>query len=276
MPRPEETRTTHRGQDKAATASGVPLETLEEKLGYTFRKRELLTRALTHRSALGDRGPLPSDHATDIRETSDNEQLEFLGDSILGFVASEALVMRNPGGHEGQLSQWKAHLVSAAHLHECAIGLELGQHLLLGKGEERNGGRERRTLLANGLEAVIAAIYLDGGMERARMFIEEHVLSVLESPDDVESIGLLNHKSVLQEKTQAMGLPVPRYTTVETSGPEHAKIFTVEVRVGNRFAMRADGSSKKAASQRAAQLLLDHLHVSAESSAREAAEVEKS
>ena len=197
-------------------------------------------------------------------ETGDNEQLEFLGDSILGFVASEALVTRHPGVLEGQLSQWKAHLVSATHLHACALELELGSHLLLGKGEERNGGRERKTLLANGLEAVIAAIYLDGGMERARAFIEEHILSVLESPDDVESLGLLNHKSVLQERTQAMGLPVPRYTTIETSGPEHAKVFTVQVSVGPGLAMRADGSSKKAASQRAAQLLLEQLNTTAE------------
>jgi ribonuclease-3 len=245
MPRPVESRTSF---------VGVPLEALEEKLGHRFRNRDLLTRALTHRSATGDRPP-----TAEGRDTGDNEQLEFLGDSILGFVASEALVAGHPGVHEGQLSQWKAHLVSATHLHECALELELGQHLLLGKGEERNGGRERKTLLANSLEALIAAIYLDGGMDRARGFVAEHVLSVLESPDDVESIGLLNFKSVLQEKTQAMGLPVPRYTTVETSGPEHAKVFTVEVRIGSRLAQRAEGSSKKAASQRAAQLLLQHL-----------------
>jgi ribonuclease III len=246
-------------RENTAAPSGVPLETLEQKLGYTFRNRELLIRALTHRSALGERGSAP-ERAADSRETGDNEQFEFLGDSILGFLASEALVIGHPGAHEGQLSQWKAHLVSATHLHECALDLDLGIHLVLGKGEERNGGRERRTLLANGLEAVIAAIYLDGGMESARTFVTDHVLSVLESPDDVESLGLLNHKSVLQEKTQAMGLPIPRYTTIEANGPEHAKVFTVEVRVGNRFAMRAEGSSKKGASQRAAQLLLEHLN----------------
>ncbi len=254
MPRPVETRTSHRVPDNNPAQPPVPLEVLEERLGYKFRNRELLTRALTHRSALGDRGPLERGS-----ENGDNEQLEFLGDSILGFIASEALVARHPGEQEGQLSQWKAHLVSATHLHECALELDLGQHLLLGKGEERNGGRERKTLLANGLEAVIAAIYLDTGMERARAFIQEHILGVLDSPDDVESIGLLNHKSVLQERTQAMGLPVPRYTTVETSGPEHAKVFTVEVRVGNTMAQRAEGSSKKGASQRAAELLLEQL-----------------
>ena len=260
MPRPVESRTTHRSAESPTAVAAVPLELLEEKLGYRFRNRELLTRALTHRSAVGDRGPYLTEPGT---ESSDNEQLEFLGDSILGFVASEALVARHPGVHEGQLSQWKAHLVSATHLHECALELELGQHLLLGKGEERNGGRERKTLLANGMEAIIAAVYLDGGMERARGFVQEHVLSVLESPLDVESLGLLNHKSVLQEKTQAMGLPVPRYATVETNGPEHAKVFTVEVRIGDRYSMRAEGSSKKSASQRAAERLLQYLNASA-------------
>ncbi len=250
MARSEHTHTA--GRDNAMVLADG-LEALEDKLGYTFRKRKLLIRALTHRSAVGDRGP------AEACKGGDNEQLEFLGDSILGFIASEALVLRHPDVLEGQLSQWKGHLVSATHLHACALQLELGQHLVLGKGEERNGGRGRKTLLANGLEAVIAAIYLDGGMERARAFVEARVLSVLESPEDVASLGLLNYKSVLQERTQGMGLPVPRYNTLETSGPEHAKTFTVEVTVGSRLAMRAHGSSKKAASQRAAQLLLEQL-----------------
>ncbi len=228
------------------------LEVLGRKLGYQFRNPDVLVRALTHRS-------WPSEHGSALPEDNDNEQLEFLGDSVLGFIASESLVMRHPSVREGQLSQWKAHLVSATHLHGCALELGLGEYLRLGKGEERNGGRERKTLLANALEAVIAAIYLDGGVEAARAFIEEHVLSMLESPEDVESIGRLNHKSVLQERTQALGLPVPRYSTIETSGPEHAKIFTVEARVGNELASRATGTSKKTASQHAAQLLLEKL-----------------
>ncbi len=141
-----------------------------------------------------------------LPENGDNEQLEFLGDSILGFIASESLVLRHPAAREGQLSQWKAHLVSATHLHSCALELSLGEYLLLGKGEERNGGRERKTLLANALEAVIAALYIDGGIEVTRGFIEDHILGVLDRPDDVESIGLLNHKSVLQERSQAFGI----------------------------------------------------------------------
>ena len=242
-----------------------PLDAFEQRLEYKFRNQTLLIRALTHRSWLSERG-------SGQPENGDNEQLEFLGDSILGFIASELLVARHASAREGQLSQWKAHLVSATHLHTCALDLGLGDHLLLGKGEERNGGRNRKTLLANGLEALIAAMYLDGGIEVTRSFIESHILSMLESPNDVELIGQLNHKSVLQERTQALGLPVPRYTTIETSGPEHAKIFTVEARIGKELATRASGTSKKSASQHAAELLLTELDLACERKAQFEAE----
>jgi ribonuclease-3 len=230
------------------------IQALEEKLGHRFRNPELLVRALTHCSWLAER-------ASTRPEENDNEQLEFLGDSILGFIVSESLVSRYPSLREGRLSQWKAHLVSATHLHRCALDLGLGDHLLLGKGEERNGGRGRKALLANALEAVIAALHMDGGIEVARRFIEEHVLGPVENRGDAESIGLLNHKSVLQEKAQALGLPAPQYAVVETSGPEHAKIFTVEAAIGGRFRSRGSGSSKKGASQQAAQLLLAQVNV---------------
>ena len=221
---------------------------LEEKLRYQFAAKELLVRALTHRSSLSDKnGKMPA--------AEDNEQLEFLGDSILGFVVSDALFKRFPNAREGQLSQWKSHLVSANYLHQRAVVLRLGDHLFLGKGEDRNGGRERPTLLANAFEAVIAAMHLDGGMDIARAFIERTVLAGLDGLDD-EHVELLNHKSVLQERTQAMGLPVPRYTTVSSAGPQHAKIFTVEARIGDGLTARAIGSSKKQASQRAAEEML--------------------
>jgi len=230
----------------------APVEGLELKLGYRFANQELLVRALTHRSRV-------SEHPPSVPRHDDNEQLEFLGDSILGFIASETLVLRHPSTREGQLSQWKAHLVSSTHLHQCALALNLGDYLILGRGEERNGGRGRKTLLANALEALIAAMYIDGGIDATRSFIEQHVLSLLENPEEVELLGLLNHKSVLQERTQAMGLPAPRYSTVGTSGPEHAKLFTVEARIGDRLVSRAAGSSKKAASQNAAELLIEQL-----------------
>lgn len=227
----------------------VSLAALEEKLGYRFQDQTLLTRALTHRSCSPERALTPSS------PDSDNEQLEFLGDSILGFVASEALVDKHPYAREGQLSKWKSHLVSAAHLHVCAQALGLGDYLLLGKGEERNGGRERKTVLANALEAIIAAIYCDGGMQAARTFLSRHILKALDDAEAFDALSLLNYKSVLQERTQALGLPAPRYVIINASGPEHAKVFTVEVRVNDRLAMRGTGSSKKAASQHAAELL---------------------
>lgn len=229
-------------------------EELERKLGHQFSNGELLLRALTHRSWGAERSPkLPE---------NDNEQLEFLGDSVLGFLVSESLVRQHPSAWEGQLSQWKSHLVSATHLHRCALNIGLGDFIRLGRGEERNGGRERKALLANTFEAVIAALYLDGGLEPARNFVENNVLYAIEEPEDVHALELLNFKSVLQEKAQALGLPTPRYSIVETNGPEHAKLFVVEARVGTRFTSRAQGSSKKQASQLAAQLLIAQISVS--------------
>jgi ribonuclease-3 len=226
-------------------------EELEQKLNYRFQNRELLVRALTHRSWISERSPkLPE---------NDNEQLEFLGDSVLGFLVSESLVAQHPTAWEGELSQWKAHLVSATHLHRCALNLGLGEYLQMGRGEERNGGRERKALLANAVEALIAALYLDGGLNAARAFVEGHILDVIDEPEDVHALELLNFKSVLQERVQALGLPTPRYTIVGTNGPEHAKTFTVEGKVGTRFVSRAEGTSKKQASQQAAQLLLEQL-----------------
>lgn len=228
------------------------LDLLEEKLAYRFADRSLLLNALTHRSWLAEQGsPTP--------EQGDNEQLEFLGDSVLGFVVSEALVRRYPSATEGRLSQLKAHLVSAHHLHQRALLLELGNFLQLGKGEERNGGRMRKTLLANALEALIAAIHLDGGLVVAREFVEKHVLVSLDALEELGPAGLLNYKSLVQERAQALGLPFPRYFTVATSGPEHAKLFTVEGRITEYLTARATASSKKSASQRAAEALYEKL-----------------
>jgi len=232
------------------------VEGLEQKLGYRFSDRELLERALTHRSWVSERSSKLPDN--------DNEQLEFLGDSVLGFVVSESLVARHPSAWEGQLSQWKSHLVSATHLHRCALDLGLGEYLRMGRGEERSGGRERKALLANAFEALIAALYLDGGLQPAREFVHTHVLNVIDEPEDVHALELLNFKSVLQERVQALGLPAPRYCIVETNGPEHAKTFVVEARVGNRFVSRAQGSSKKQASQQAAQLLIEQMNAAPE------------
>jgi ribonuclease III len=226
-------------------------ETLESRLGYEFRNRELLQRALTHRSWLEGRA-----HTEAAQQ--DNEQLEFLGDAVLGFVTSEALVLRHANASEGQLSRWKAHLVSAAHLHRCALLLGLGEFLVLGKGEERNGGRERRALLADALEALIAALFLDGGMDIARAFIQKNIL--LQFADDLDELSLSNNQKVdLQNLAKGLGLPPPRYSVVGEEGPDHAKIFTVEVRLGESASARARGTTKRNASLLAARELLDKL-----------------
>ncbi|MBV8707149.1 MAG: ribonuclease III [Acidobacteriaceae bacterium] len=262
------------------------VELLEQRINYQFRDRTLLQRALTHRSWSAERFQrIPAVGGQTAENSSiagrphegrrDNEQFEFLGDAILGFVVSEALLKQYPAANEGQLSQWKAHLVSANYLFQCARSLQLGDHLLLGKGEDRNGGRERRTLLANAFEAVIAAIYLDGGFEPTRNFILAHVLKPLDDENDLASFELSNYKSILQEEAQSQGLPTPKYTIVGTSGPEHAKVFTVEVAIGSRFRSRAAGSSKKTASQLAAQMLIEQLR-SSESPAEDSPKVESS
>lgn len=225
------------------------VEELEAKLGYSFRDRALLEQALTHRSWAFEKDP---GHQGAIS----NERLEFLGDAVLGLVVSEILIERHPRLSEGRLSQLKARLVSARHLHERARQLELGPHLNLGRGEEVTGGRSKPTLLANALEALIGAIYLDGGMASARAFIESRILPGA----DLEAAGAeRDFKSRLQEFAQTRGLPAPRYRTVSAAGPDHSKVFTVEVTIGEHLAARAEGSSLKAAGQRAAEILLERL-----------------
>ena len=217
-------------------------------LGHHFENRELLERALTHKSRVYEKN---------AEAPSDNEQLEFLGDSILGFLASELLVARHPNYPEGRLSKMKAHFVSASHLHQVAARLKLGDYLLLGRGEEMSGGREKKALLANALEALIAALYLDGGIERARRFVVSNIIGEEDGLDEGPEVS--DYKSALQEMAQSRNLPQPRYLTIEERGPEHAKTFLVEVRVGREWSGRAEGLSKKSAGQRAAQQLLEQL-----------------
>ncbi|MCP5109867.1 MAG: ribonuclease III [bacterium] len=229
-----------------------PTESLESTLGHHFADQVLLKRALTHKSRAFEEGEGGGE--TD----SNNEQLEFLGDAVLGFVVCEALIERFPRHSEGRLSKCRARFVSASHLCEVARRLELGNHLLLGKGEEMSGGRDKKALLANALEAVIAALYLDAGLKVARAFVVTQVIGELdlcgEEPDN-----LTDNKSALQEFTQARKLPMPRYRTVSTSGPEHAKVFTVEALVGEDTGEQAEGATKKVAGQEAARRLLTRL-----------------
>jgi ribonuclease III len=226
------------------------LEALETGVGHQFRNRDLLVRALTHTS-----------HAYEKSQESleDNEQLEFLGDAILGFLISESLVARYPAFREGRLSILKNYLVSASHLHEVAQDIELGEFLLLGRGEEMSGGRIKKGLLADAIEALIAAIYLDAGIEEARRFVVGYVLGdeqeFAESPD----APFTNFKGALQEIARSLNLPSPRYVVVSEQGPAHARRFTVEVRIGGEYSAQAEGDSKKSAGQKAAQSVLNRL-----------------
>jgi len=220
---------------------------LEHDIGYSFRNPSLLVRALTHRShaqeSSGANGGLP------------NEQMEFLGDAILGFLVSEALVERFPECAEGRLSKLKAHLVSATHLHSIAQEMALGRFLLLGKGEEQSGGRAKKTLLADALEALVAALYLDGGMDPTRAFVCRYVLDSV----NWKELQTADYKSELQELLQGRSDPPPRYVVVRERGPEHHKVFTVQIRLRGEELAQADGDSKKAAQQAAAQLALAKL-----------------
>ncbi len=228
------------------------LGVLENALGHTFRDRELLDRALTHKSRIYEK-------PADAPSSSDNEQLEFLGDAILGFVVSESLVRRHASYPEGRLSKLKAHLVSAARLHEVAQELHLGDYLRLGRGEEMSGGRAKKALLSDAVEALIAALYVDAGLEVARGFIESRVVGSLDITEDGAESAVTDYKSALQEMAQALKLPPPRYVIIAEDGPEHSKTFTVEARLGKERVSQAQGPSKKSAGQKAAQQIMQQL-----------------
>lgn len=254
------------------TKRAQELETLETAIKHKFRDRSLLQLALTHSSLAHE---LQTRNATDLdlKSTSahlrDNEQLEFLGDAVLGFVTSRLLFEKFPHFQEGQLSKLRAHLVSARYLIKVARQLQIGDFLYLGRGEERSGGRGKPALLVDALEATIAAIYLDGGLEPARKFIVQTILKPeLERLErDLErGIAVTDYKSALQELLQSRGMGQPAYAVVNEEGPEHRKLFTIEVRIYPHnngappiFVSRAEGTTKKKAEQRAAELVLEWL-----------------
>jgi ribonuclease-3 len=242
------------------------LTELQSMIGHFFSDPELLERALTHSSHAHEESKAGGG---DLGwEKRDNEQFEFLGDAVLGLVASQLLFERFPTYHEGQLSKLKAHLVSAGHLVNVAAGMELGQYLRLGRGEERSGGRSKGTLLSDALEAVIAAMYLDAGLERARAFIVRHILEPelerIRAESDSE-FSLADYKSALQELLQSNGRLQPVYAIVKEEGPDHRKTFTVEARIypqgqsSPEYVARAAGATKKKAEQLAAKQALQHL-----------------
>ena len=226
-------------------------EALEQAAAYRFRDRGLLEHAMTHTSRANE----------DVSGgVFDNESLEFLGDAVLGFVIADILFREFPGFDEGQKSKTKASLVSTATLARQAERLTLGEHLLLGRGEEKTGGRRKQALLADGYEALIAAIYLDGGVEQARAFIAREFAPLL---DDVREHGIAgqDYKSALQEYLQSHDQPLPEYRVAGTIGPDHNKLFQVEVVVKGEAIADATGPSKKEAEQEAARRAIEKLGI---------------
>lgn len=225
------------------------LQTLEEIIGYKFNNLSLLDRALTHKSFV---------YESTGSKLYDNESLEFLGDSVLGFLSSAELFRRYPGLNEGNLSKIKSFLVSSANLVRRSQALNLGHYLRLGYGEEKSGGREKRAILVDAYEALVAAIYLDGGIEKAEEFVRQQFLPILSSID-LNDLSYADYKSTLQERLHLMKLPEPKYRTVDEIGPDHKKTFIVEVIVNNQVIASAYGRTKKEAQQEAARLALESL-----------------
>jgi ribonuclease III len=225
------------------------LSALEARLGYAFREAAILDRALTHRSRANE-------DASGV--TVDNESLEFLGDAVLGFVMADLLFRDYPQFDEGQKSKIKASLVSTATLALLARRLGLGEFLALGRGEEKTGGRKKQALLADSYEAVIAAIYLDGGIDEARAFVVREFADELEDVRSPEFWGR-DYKSALQELVQSREFHLPEYNVASESGPDHRKVFHVEVKVAGEVKGAARGPSKKAAEQEAARKAIEKL-----------------
>jgi ribonuclease-3 len=235
------------------------LDVLEAALGHRFARPEVLIRALTHRSLANEQA---------AAGTGDNERLEFLGDAVLGLATAEALFLIHPEWHEGELTRVRALLVSRKHMAEVAESIGLGGHLLLSRGEEHSGLRRKTTVLSNTMEAVLGALFLDGGLEPVKVFVRRWVMGeaaeqLARELNSGEALG--NYKSALQEHLQASRAGSPVYRVKSESGPDHRKRFLVEVRLktaegepGKQMA-RGMGSTKKNAEQDAARRALERL-----------------
>lgn len=247
------------------------LADLEAALGHGFARPELLVRALTHRSLaneLAANGQAPGSGHEAIAGTGDNERLEFLGDAVLGLAVAEALFGLHPEWNEGELTRVRAQLVSRRHMAEVAAAIGLGSHLRLSRGEDHSGLRRKSTVLSNTMEAVLAALFLDGGLEPVRAFARRWVMgeAAEQLAEELRSGAALgNYKSALQEQLQAARSGTPVYKLKSESGPGHRKRFLVEVRLKTnegepgRPLARGMGSTKKQAEQDAARRALGRL-----------------
>jgi len=240
------------------------LKELEIALGHEFLSPELLVCALTHRSLAHELAQADGKQST----VSDNERLEFLGDAVLGLVVAELLFVLHPEWREGEMTRVRSGLVSRQHMAQVAAAVGLGKHLRLSRGEERSGLRRRSTVLSNTMEAVMGALFLDGGLEPVRAFVRSKVMGEAADRLAVElrsGAALGNYKSALQERLQAMHAGAPVYRVKSESGPDHHKRFLVEVRLKSESGMpgkplaRGIGRTKKLAEQDAAHRALDRL-----------------
>ena len=231
---------------------GSELEPLERRIGYRFKDRGMLEHALTHRSRV---------HEDASGGVFDNESMEFLGDSVLGFVIAAMLFREFPQHNEGQKSKLKASLVSAASLARLGERLNIGEFLILGRGEEKTGGRRKHAIIADCYEALIAAIYLDGGIEPAEKFIAREFSTLIEEARRTGAAASFTDdwKSALQEYLQSGGRGLPVYRLAAEVGPDHRKSFVVEVMVDGEAVAKAEGRSKKEAAQLAARAALERL-----------------
>ena len=225
----------------------MPVSQIEAKIGYSFDNAKLIATALTHSSYANERRSGSSES---------NERLEFLGDSVLGMLTAGRLYSSYPDMPEGQMTRLRAELVCEMNLARAAHELELGGFLRLGRGEERMGGRDRQSILADAVEAVLAAIYLDGGMEPAQRFVDRYILSPLEESGEAFTS---DYKTALQEYMQARGGQSPDYEIISEEGPDHLKVFKAAVLRGGVTLGMGDGRSKKEAEQSAAQAALSTL-----------------
>ena len=231
---------------------GSEFEPLERRMAYRFRDRGLLEHALTHRSRV---------HEDASGGVFDNESMEFLGDSVLGFVIADMLFRQFPQHNEGQKSKLKASIVSAASLARLGERMGLGEFLILGRGEEKTGGRRKHALIADCYEALIAAIYLDGGIEAAEAFIHRQFAGLIDEARRTGAHAAFteDYKSALQEWLQSHDRGLPSYRLAAEDGPAHRRVFDVEVLVNGEPIARAEGKSKKEAAQAAARKALERL-----------------
>jgi len=263
-PQPSSIETLPSPEPAAAAVPSPPdpaaIEELEAILGHRFAHPALLLRALTHSSLAHERGALELPH-------EDNETLEFLGDAVVGMIVAEYVFRQYPELSEGSLTRLRGALVSRRHLAVVAASLGLGKFLLLGRGEERSGGRAKTALLANAMEAIIGAIYLDAGLEAVRALIDTRVITPVLATLRQQlgaADGMGDFKSTLQELLQARHLGQPDYRVTGESGPDHRKQFFVQVRVAGESVAEGEGRSRKHAEQDAARRAIDKLRTAEE------------